>query len=62
MLFDANIGYSEEILISKFLKKYNKIVILLGNKSEKLNSKYNVSEVGRLVLENYLFLLFMGWC
>jgi small GTP-binding protein domain len=45
MMFDANIGItSEDIRISKFLKKYNKIVILLGNKSEKLNSKYNVSE------------------
>ena len=45
MMFDANIGItSEDTRISKFLKKYNKIVILLGNKSEKLNSKYNVSE------------------
>ncbi len=45
MMFDANIGLtSEDIRISKFLKKYNKIVILLGNKSEKLNSKYYVSE------------------
>jgi GTP-binding protein len=45
MMFDANIGISsEDIRISKFLKKYNKLVILLGNKSEKLNSKYNVSE------------------
>ena len=45
MMFDANIGLtSEDIRISKFLKKYNKVVILLGNKSEKLNSKYYVSE------------------
>ena len=45
MMFDASVGItSDDILISKFLKKKKKIVILLGNKSEKINSKYNVSE------------------
>ena len=44
MMFDASVGItSDDILISKFLKKKKKIVILLGNKSEKINSKYNVS-------------------
>ena len=45
MMFDASVGItSDDMHISKFLKKEKKIVILLGNKSEKLNSKYNVSE------------------
>ena len=37
MMFDAKIGItSEDIQISNFLKKNNKKVILLGNKSEKI--------------------------
>ena len=45
MMFDARIGItSDDVLISNFLKKKKKNVILLGNKSEKINSKYNVSE------------------
>ena len=45
MMFDASVGItSDDMHISKFLKKEKKIVILLGNKSEKINSKYNVSE------------------
>ena len=45
MVFDSVVGItSEDKKISKILKKYNKEIILLGNKSENNNIQYRVSE------------------
>ena len=45
MVFDSVVGVtSEDKKISKILKKYNKEIILLGNKSENNNIQYRVSE------------------
>ena len=45
MVIDANVGItSEDVKISNLLKKTSKPVILLGNKSEKKNIQFKVSE------------------
>ena len=51
MVIDANIGItSDDIKISNLLRKTNKPVILLGNKSEKKNIQFKVSEFWSLGL------------
>ena len=45
MVIDANVGItSDDVKISNLLRKTNKPVILLGNKSEKKNIQFKVSE------------------